>query len=393
MSLLRASLRREWQRLRADRRDWAMLTWVPLLTMALLCWIFSAGQPTRLPVALWNEDGSSALSRQLERLIEATPGLALQPPLHSRAQAQQALQAMQVYGVLHLPPGFARQVQGGGAASLTLLHNAQLATASSLLQRDMRQVVGTLSAGVQMRAAARRGMPAQVLRVRLEPVRTQLIALFNVSTNYEWFLATALVPALIHVLAMTAGAWTVGRELRDASLGQWLGQGPIRAWQALAALLGKLALPLALLWLVALAALVYLAQWRGWAVAGSLPLIALALGLLVAVSLAAGAALAALSLSLRTALSGAGLLAAPAFAYGGMGFPLLAMDASARSWALAMPYTHYVRLQVEQWQMGAPPAHSLPVLAGLLLATLALLLLASAGLQRGLRQPWRWGAR
>ena len=52
MSVFTASLRREWGRLRASPWDWAMVSWVPLLTLALMCWIFSAGQPYRLPIAL-----------------------------------------------------------------------------------------------------------------------------------------------------------------------------------------------------------------------------------------------------------------------------------------------------------------------------------------------------
>ena len=48
MSPFAASLRREWRLLRSRPRDWAMVSWVPLLAMALRCWIFSAGQPQRL---------------------------------------------------------------------------------------------------------------------------------------------------------------------------------------------------------------------------------------------------------------------------------------------------------------------------------------------------------
>lgn len=386
-----ASLRREWCLLRARPFDLAMLTWVPWLAMALLCWIFAAGQPYRLPIAVWDED-HSALSRQLVRMLGAAPGLQVQQSLLNRAQAQDALERMAVYGVVHIPAGMARALKRGGAADVTLLHNAQLATASSLLQRDLRQVVGTLSAGARMQALAKRGTPGQALRTRIEPVKTQLVSLFNVSTNYEQFLAAALVPALVHILAMTAGAWGVGRELRDRTLGDWLGAracGP----QVFAALVGKLALPACTLWLGAVAAQLYLAQLRGWAVAGSMAWVALALAALVLVSLAAGAALAGITLSLRMALSGAGLLSAPAFAFSGVAYPLLAMDSSARGWALAMPYTHYARLQLQQWQMGAPAAQTLPVVAGLLLATLALLGLASAGLARGLRRPEHWGAR
>ena len=391
MSLFAASARREVQLLRTRPWDAAMLTWVPLLAMALLCWIFSTGQPYRLPIAVWDEDHSS-LSRQLVRMLEATPGLALQAQVVNRGEAADALQRMAVYGVVHLPPGMARDVKQGRGASITLLHNAQLATASSLLQRDLRQVVGTLSAGIEMQAAAKRGSPHQALQTRLEPVKTQLVALFNVSTNYEQFLAAALVPALLHILAMTAGAWSVGRELRDGSIGEWLQSAP--GWsRTLAALLGKLAIPMATLWTCGMAALAYLAQLRGWTVAGSMAWIALGLALLVAVSLAAGAALAGLTLSLRKALSGAGLLSAPAFAFSGVGFPLLAMSGTARTWAEAMPYTHYARLQLEQWQMGAPVGQTLPVVAGLLLATLLLLALAAGGLVRAARLPERWGAR
>jgi ABC-2 type transport system permease protein len=278
---------------------------------------------------------------------------------------------------------------------ITLLHNAQLVTASSLLQRDVRQVVGTLSAGVEMQAAAKRGSPHQVLRVQMEPIKTQLVSLFNVSTNYEQFLAAALVPALIHILAMTAGAWSVGRELRERTLGEWLKvDGEPTGWAHIAAaLLGKLLIPGLMLWGCAMAALLYLAQLRGWMVAGSMAWIAVGLAALVAVSLAAGSALAGITLSLRTALSGTGLLSAPAFAFSGVGFPLLAMSGSARGWALSMPYTHYARLQIEQWQMGAPVAQTLPVVCGLLLATLVLLILATLGLNRGLQRPDKWGGR
>ncbi|MGN1056947.1 MAG: ABC transporter permease, partial [Comamonas sp.] len=287
MSVFTGSLQREWQRLRANRWDGAMVSWIPLLTLALLCWIFSAGQPYRLPIAVWNQDHSS-LSRQLVRMLEATPGLHVQQVVLDASEAADALHRMQVYGVVHIPPGLERDVKRGASATVTLMHNAQLATTSSLLQRDVQQVVGTLSAGVEIQARAKRGEPQQVVQVRMEPVSTKLVALFNVSTNYEFFLATALIPALVHILAMTAGAWNVGRELRDRTLGAWLNH-PGGAGQTLAALLGKLAWPALSLWGCGMLSLLYLAVVRGWPVAGSAWWMALGLMALVMVSLAAGA--------------------------------------------------------------------------------------------------------
>lgn len=384
-----------WREARALCRspwDLAMVTWVPLLAVALMAWIFNAGLPRQLPLGVVDSDGG-ALSRQLVRMLDATPGLQVHAHYTNGAEAARALRAMQVYGVVEIPRGFEATIkQGREVAEVVLLHNAQLSTHSSLLQRDVRTAVGTFAAGIEINARTRRGEPAQAVRMRIDPVRAQAVALFNVSGDYELFLGAALIPALLHILAMTAGAAGVGRELRDGSVAQWLGSAPT-AVHALAATIGKLALPWLALTLVGAAALVGVTVLRGWHPPGSLAWVLLALALLVAVSLAAGGMLAALTRSMRTALSGAGFFAAPAFAFSGVAFPLSAMPPTARAWAEAMPYTHYIRLQMEQLQMGSPIAHSEPTVTGLLLATLVLLLLTAWGLARAARQPASWGGR
>lgn len=382
------SFRREARRLAASPWDLAMVTWVPLLGVLVLWWIFSAGLPRHLAVGVVDEDHSS-LSRQLVRMLDAMPGVQITQHYANAAEAERALRAVEVYAVVAVPRDFARTVKQGRAAQVTLLHNAQMGTHSGLLQRDVRAAVGTLSAGIEMAARNKRGESAQAVRVSMEPIHTQMVALFNVATNYEQFLGAALIPALLHILAMTAGAWTVGRELRDRTLGDWLGAGG----SAAGALLGKLAWPWATLTLTGLLALVDITWGRGWHPPGNLWWVAGALALLMAVSVTAGAALAAVTRSLRTALSGAGFFAAPAFAFSGVAFPLSGMPASARAWAEAMPFTHYIRLQIEQLQMGAPLSTSVSTMATLIVAAIVLWLIAAIGLRRALRQPASWGGR
>lgn len=407
------SLGREWRLLRGRPWDAAMLSWVPALAVALICAIFVSGLPRGLPMAVWNED-PGPLSRQLIRLLQAAPGLRLEAPVQDAAQAQWALQSMQVYAVLHIPPDFQRELKQGRSVRVQLLHNAQMASHSGLIQRDVRQAVGVLNAAIQMQASAKRGEPGQALAARREPIQLVLQSLFNPATNYEAFLALALLPALLHVLGMTAGAWSVGRELRDRSLGRWLHaacaapaeaeKAAVKAtaaeaaalpgWPAIAAaLLGKLLSAWLSLSALGLAGMLYLTQVRGWQAAGSLGWVVLALFGLMAASLALGGLLAALSRNLRVALSLSGLLAAPAFAFSGVGFPLLAMTPGAQAWALAMPYTHYIRLQIEQMQMGASLSQSLPVLAGLWLGGGLSLLLAAMALRAALARPQCWGQR
>ena len=385
------SARREAAWLRHSPWDLAMISWLPLLAVAMLWWTFSAGLPNRLPIGVIDQD-HSALSRQLVRFLDATPGLQVLRPYSDNAEAAQALRRVEVYAVLAIPPDFARTVKQGRAAQLTLLHNAQFGTHSSLIQRDVRSAVATLSAGVEMAARNKRGEAALATRVSMEPIKTSLVTLFNPSLNYEQFLAAALIPALLHILAMTAGAWTVGRELRDRSMPGWLGPQP--GWGGTAgALLGKLIWPLLGLGSVAALALVGLTWGRGWYPAGSLAWVLLALLVLLALSLAMGALAAAGSRSLRTALSATGFITAPAFAFGGVGFPLQSMPVLARGWAELLPYTHYIRLQMEQLQMAAPLHYSASTLASLALAGAVMLALCVPLLRRAAARPETWGGR
>ena len=66
----------------------------------------------------------------------------------------------------------------------------------------------------------------------------------------------------------------------------------------------------------------------------------------------------------------------------------------ARSaWALLLPYTHYIRVQMEQLQMGAPLMYSVAAPLWMVLATALLLAASAAALVRAARAPATWGGR
>ncbi len=386
-----ASARREFALLRTRPWDLAMISWVPLLAVFLIWWIFSAGLPERLPIGVLDQD-HSALSRQLVRFLDATPGLRVAQQYADEAEMQRALTSGAVDAAVQVPRDLSRDVKQGRVGQIVLLHNAQLGTHSSLIQRDVRTAVATMSGGVELAVRNKRGESMKAARVSMDPVKASMVALFNTSTDYEQFLGAALIPALLHILAMTAGAWAVGRELRDRSLGGWLGAAP-RWPEALAALAGKLTLPFASLSAVGIAAMLWITAGRGWHPPGSVGWTLFALVVFVALSIALGAFVSSLTRSLRTALSATGFITAPAFAFGGVGFPLVAMPVLAQLWASLLPYTHYIRVQMEQLQMGAPVAYSAATPLWMVVGTMVLLAVSATLLVRAAAAPETWGGR
>lgn len=373
------SARRELARLWQSPWDLAMVTWVPVLAATLIWWMFSNGVPRQLPVAVVDQD-HSALSRQLVRMLDAAPGIHVSAHLPDLTEAEAALRSVHVYAVVTIPADFERDVKTGHQGDVTLMHNAQFATHSGVVQRDVRAAVATLSAGVEASTRTKRGEATRAAKVSAMPIQVRVTSLFNPAGDYEPFLGMSLIPAVLHILAMTAGVWLVGREIRDHTLAEWLSAASLG--DSLQALLGKLALPGLSLTAIGGVALVATTAGRGWTPAGSLGVVLLGLFLLMVVSLLMGALLAGVTRSLPTALSGAGFLSSPAFAFSGVGFPLSAMSGGAQLWALAMPYTHYIRLQTEQLQVGTPVIHSAATLVGLCVAAVVLWVLAGLALHR-----------
>lgn len=386
---LQAVVAREWRRLRADPWDFGMLTWIPLLLWLLMWWILSAGVPRDLPLAVVDAD-QSALSRNLVRWLDAAPGLHVALVTQDRDEALRMLRERSAFGILSIPQRMQADIASGRSVPVQWAYNAQFAAHAGGMARDVRAVVTTLSVGIERVGREKRGASVIQANELYEPIKMRLATLFNESGSYESFLGLAAVMSILQIFIGLAAVTAIGVELRDATVPQWLAFAHDR-WSI--AILGKLAIPLLAFLLHGLLVIALFAGLRGWRIEGSIAMTLGGIFLLTLAYLALGLLIIAASLSLRTALSATAFIAAPAFAFSGQGFPLLAMPPLARAWAEVLPLTHYLQLQSRTWLEGAPWRSTLPealILLGFatVFGAIGYLLLA----QRG-NQPGNWGRR
>ncbi|MEK8032843.1 ABC transporter permease [Ideonella sp. DXS29W] len=378
---------REWRHLKRDPWDLGMLTWIPLALFALSWWIFSAGVARDLPIVVIDRDASS-VSRSLVRMLDESPGIHVAAQLATEAEAQQLLRERTAFGIVIIPAGLQRDLSGGRSANVQWFYNGQFSAHVGGLGRDVRTVVATLSAGAELTGREKRGASVRQATVAYEPIRVRLVTLFNENANYESFLVLAIIPSLLQAFVALAAITAFGRELKAGSVPAWLEAAGGR-WGA--AMVGKLVIPAAAFVVLSLLYLAFFTAVRGWAIEGSAGMVVAGLGLLVAAYLGLGTFLIGATLNMRLALSAAAFITAPAFAFSGQGFPLVAMPTAARAWAEALPLTHYLQLQSRHWMAGAPAAYS----AGeaLVLGLFALVSLAAGAwlLSRRAAHPQAWG--
>lgn len=377
---------RECMRLRADPWDLAMATWIPLLALALFAWMFGAGVPRALPVAVVDHD-NSAMSRELVRMIDAAPGLQVAARPADMQQAWAAVRAAEVYAVVHVPEGSGREILRGGSAVVFAYYNASHQTAGQAAERGI---------GDAVQAAGGRFVRADVARirgpdaVRAPPLRVQATVLANAARSYEHFLLGLLFPALLHLVACLTMVSALGRELRDGSAGAWLRESGDRLLPAVA---GKLAPYLLLFTAYGVASLVWLAAIRGGGVAGSAPMLVAAQAAMYLAYGGIALLLVGATRNMGTALSLTGLYAGTSLAFSGATFPIQGAPLFAQIWSHLLPFTPYLKLQAQQLDRGAAWTVSLPLLGILLLFVLVA---GGAGLRlygRSARDPAAWGQR
>ena len=408
--------------------DLAMVFWIPLATVLLIWWIFSQIQITDLPIGVIDNDRGPVANTAL-RYLEANSNLTVKQLYHTPAAAKAAILQRDIYAVVIIPEDFSRNILLSKPAPIVLQVNAQYGTHSGIIQTSVQSVIGTLSAGVEMKRLVKQGMAPSQAAIAYSPISIQRISLFNAATDYQQFLASTVIPALLHILAMVIGATTIGRELRDKRIGRWyhfingshvyLTLPPkddqpnndsqpspldnVSASQNQASeevsilvlvfgLLGKYFWPLLAYSIWSILALWLAAPQQSIAIS-ALMVTYISLVLLMMLSFWLGAIFTLGSFSLRMGLSATGFISAPSYAFAGVTFPYVAISKNAQHWSDVLPLTHYLKLHIAQLQMQAPVIISLPIVYGLTLATLVTLSLTALLSKRALAHPERWGAR
>ncbi len=413
--------------------DLAMVIFIPLIAAFMIWWIFSQTQITNLPIGVIDNDHSPTAGTLL-RYLEASPDLMVAHTYHSPAAAKAAILQRDIYGVVTIPENFERDILSGKPSPIILQVNAQYGTHSGNIKKGVQSVAATLSAGVEIQRLVKQGMAPTQAAITASPIGIQRISLFNAATNYQQFLASTIIPALFHILAMVVGATTIGRELRDKQIGRWyrfidtdnqnlqshdstlandslvntnnenleasnqLGDNRLKAHERVSLLVllfgltGKYFWPILAYSLWSILA-IWLATYQHTIALSSIVITYICLVVLMILSFWLGAIFTLTSYSLRAGLSSTGFISAPSYAFAGITFPYIAIRDSAKYWADALPLTHYLKLHLAQLQMKAPMTVSLSIVYGLIVATIIAGLLAVLLTKRALAHPERWGAR
>ncbi|MCZ4339214.1 ABC transporter permease [Shewanella colwelliana] len=331
-------IKRELHALWHDPWQLALVSYIPLVGIFGLWWLFSAGLPRQLPVAIVDQD-QSQISRMLVRQLTASSVIT---PIHYQDinSAKASMEKAETYAMVVLPFQLNRDLLTGHQPSIDIRYNSQYLLVGKLLSS---QIQLSLADGLKSKALIKQlaaGVPMAQAEVNLNLVKTQISALYNANSNYVVFLLPPVLIALGQLLAMLVFANSLNRELRLNTLPEWFALGTRRVLWA------KILVYTPLIVLQGRLILTLLYQYLGLPLAGEFGQLLLAqIVMLLAVWLLVLTIFFLLQDSARV-VSFCTALFAPAFPFMGITFPTQDMPQLAQWWRLLMPSSHYIDTHV-----------------------------------------------
>lgn len=318
------------------RSPWqlAMVSYIPLISMLCLWWLFSAGLPRQLPVAVVDQDNSQ-VSRMLTRNLQANSVISPQS-YANLATAEADMRQAKVYALVVFPVGMNKDLITANKPLIDIRYNSQFLLVGKLLSSQIQLSLGNGLVTLGAKKLLLSGTHSESLAASLSPVTSQTTALFNRNNNYVGFLVPPVLIALWQILSVFVFMNSLNAELKPAEGKPKLA---VDFWQSVIA---KVLVLTPIMLVHGSFILVWLYLYLALPIAGSIGLLLIAQLAMLIILWVIACFIFLIIREKASCISICTALFAPAFAFMGITFPVNEMPLLAQWWRLIMPSSHYI---------------------------------------------------
>lgn len=309
----------------------------PIIVVLFFTTFLRDGQPVDMPVGVVDQDNTTT-TRRMVRMLDAFQTSKVVGQYATVADARRAIQRNEIYAFLYIPAGTTSKLLASRKPSVSFYYSMTTLTSGSLLYRDLKTIASLGNAGVIQASLRARGATDKQVMTYLQPILIDLHQITNPTMDYNVFLTTTLVPAVLTLFMFLLAAYSLGTELKFETGPNLMHHAGDNIWIAL---VGKM-FPMFFIFLnIFFIYELYVYYFLGFPHLGGPWPIALLGVLTVTASLGFGIFMFGLVPQLRMSMSICSLWAVLSFSLAGAFFPLSSMDAPIQSVANLFPMRHY----------------------------------------------------
>lgn len=165
----------------------------------------------QVPVVIVDAD-QSAMSRQITRYAKAHPAINVVRVTPSLQEAQEMIWKNEAAGSLYLPDTLQANILSGRKAEVEVSGNALYLMLNKAALNGLAEVVGTVSAGIDLKRILATAQASEKAAQERQPVGINAVPLFNIKEGYGAYVvpgvATLIIQqTLLMAIAMMFGTW------------------------------------------------------------------------------------------------------------------------------------------------------------------------------------------
>ncbi|WP_434361676.1 ABC transporter permease [Parasalinivibrio latis] len=144
------------------------------------------------------DNDNSALSRELIRMVDATPQVNVIGNAVSHSEAAQAVVDRKAEGIIEIPRNFYRDVSLGKSPVIAIAGDASYFLVYGTVLEGAMGASGTLGASVKVSRDVVHGEPIEMAKQQYSAIRLNLKPVFNPTTGYVNYVVPAVFVLILH---------------------------------------------------------------------------------------------------------------------------------------------------------------------------------------------------
>ncbi len=183
----------------------------PVIYALLFAFVYKEGKVTHLPVIVVDKD-NSPMSNQLIEMLRDNEGLSIKKITYESMDLKKEIIRQNASALVVIPERFeAEMLQKRYPEIVTYINTSNLLTAN-FSSKAIQSTLGTFSAGAEIKALQRKGMPASQAATQYEPFKANYIRLYNETGNYLTFMWPAMLAVILQQVILLAMAVSFAQE-------------------------------------------------------------------------------------------------------------------------------------------------------------------------------------
>lgn len=190
----------------------------PVVYAIMLASVYKSGKAVELPVIIVDRD-NSPMSLQVIEMLEDNEGIQVKKILAESGDVQSDMIQMDATAVILIPDRFEADMLQARYPEVMIYTNTVNMLTANFVSKNIQVTLGTFSAGAEVKALQRKGMPGIQSVSRYEPFKQNYVKVFNETGNYFTFMWPAMLTVVLQQVILLAMAVSIAFEVEQKTFG------------------------------------------------------------------------------------------------------------------------------------------------------------------------------